>query len=122
MDIEKTAKTYSFSFTPDDPEKLKQLFDRLRRNASVIEIKTKSETEEPDRIIFNGSSYSKRNECKRMPDYSGSYVTVHKVFDNGGTFSQDFPYFQCSRCGCYVMDNAAFCPACGAEVVDDANA
>lgn len=64
-----TEKTYSFSFTPDNPEKLKQLFDSLRRNASVVAIKTVSGTEEPDRIIFNGSSYSKRNECKRIPDY-----------------------------------------------------
>lgn len=62
-----TEKTYSFSFTPDNPEKLEQLFDSLRRNASVVEIKTKSGTEEPDRIIFNGSSYSKRNECKGFP-------------------------------------------------------
>lgn len=91
MDIEKTEKTYSFSCTPDDPEKLKQLFDRLRRNVSVIEIKTKSGTEAPDRIIFNGNSYIKRNECKRLPDYSGSYVTVHKVID-GGTHELDFGF------------------------------
>lgn len=114
MDAE---KTYSFSFTPDNPEKLKQLFDSLRRNASVGEIKTKSGTEEPDRIIFNGSSYSKRNECKRIPDYSGSYVTVHTVMDNG-TYEHDFGYFQCSRCGCYIMDNAVYCPSCGAEVAE----
>ena len=48
-----TEKTYSFSFTPDNPEKLEQLFDSLRHNASVVEIKTVSGTEEPDRIIFN---------------------------------------------------------------------
>lgn len=112
-----TEKTYSFSFTPDNPEKLEQLFDSLRRNASFVEIKTKSGTEEPDRIIFNGSSYSKRNECKRIPDYSGSCVTVHKVMDNG-TYEHDFGYFQCSRCGCYIMDNAAYCPSCGAEVAE----
>lgn len=117
MDIEKTAKTYSFSFTPDDPEKLKQLFDRLCRNESVIEIKTESGTEAPDRIIFNGNSYIKRNECKRLPDYSGSYVTVHKVID-GGTHERDFGYFRRSHCGCYIMDNAAYCPACGAEVTE----
>lgn len=83
-----TEKTYSFSFTPDNPEKLEQLFDSLRRNASVVEIKTESGTEEPDRIIFNGSSYSKRNECKRIPDFlrvSGFYFSGREAI----SFNED---------------------------------
>ena len=105
--------------TPDDPKKF---LDLVFNGPVVVEIKTVSGEEVPDIIKFNGIQYNKHNECMRLPDKTGSYVTVHKVLDNGGTFSQDFLYFQCSRCGCYVMDNAAFCPACGAEVVDDANA
>lgn len=109
MDAE---KTFSCSFTPDDPEKIAAL---LRGAVSVVEIKTESGTEVPDKIIFNGTTYSERKECKRLPDYSGSYVTVHKVMDNG-TYDCDFGYFQCSRCGCYIMDNANYYPSCGVEV------
>lgn len=52
-----------------------------------------------------------RGTCRRMPSDDAT-VMVRR-----GCFEVEFPFFECSECGSYVMDNARYCPICGAKVV-----
>lgn len=50
--------------------------------------------------------------CRRMPADDGAVMVMR------GGLAMEFPYFECSECGAYVMDNARYCPNCGAKVVE----
>lgn len=51
--------------------------------------------------------------CRRMPADDGAVMVMR------GGLAMEFPYFECSECGAYVMDNARYCPNCGAKVVEE---
>lgn len=55
--------------------------------------------------------YVRERTCRRMPSDDATVMVKR------GCFEMEFPFFECSECGSYVMDNARYCPICGARVV-----
>ena len=58
--------------------------------------------------------------CRKLPPLnSGDRYTLTLKYASGLEYSETLAYARCSECGTHFCDDFAYCPKCGAKVVDE---
>lgn len=58
--------------------------------------------------------------CRKLPPLnSGDRYTLTAKYASGLEYSETLAYARCSECGTHFCDDFAYCPKCGAKVVDE---
>lgn len=64
--------------------------------------------------------YAKARTCRKLPPLnSGDRYTLTAKYASGLEYSETLAYARCSECGTHFCDDFAYCPKCGAKVVDE---
>lgn len=67
-------------------------------------------------LIEPGSEWT----CRKLPPLnSGDRYTLTLKYASGLEYSETLAYARCSECGTHFCADFAYCPNCGAKVVDE---